>query len=80
MAGDTRKRTKRHNFDLQMRLTRRVPSASLPLCQAKISGSTPEAEQKELRQRKKKKKKKEGKQKKAQRCGAVKYSQRQITV
>lgn len=77
MAGDTWKRTKRHNFDLQMRLTRRVPSASLPLCQAKISGSTPEAKQKELRQRKKKKK--EGKQKKAQRCGAVKYSHRQIT-
>lgn len=79
MAGYTWKRTKGHNFDLQMRLTRRVPSASLPLCQAKISGSTPEAEQKELRQRKKKNKK-EGKQKKAQRCGAVKYSQRQITV
>lgn len=79
MAGDKWKRTKRHNFDLQMRLTRRVPSASLPLCQAKISGLTPEAEQKKLRQREKKKKK-DGKQKKAQRCGAVKYSQRQITV
>lgn len=35
---------KRNNFDLQMRLTRRVPSVSLPPCQAKISGSTPEAE------------------------------------
>lgn len=33
-------------FDLQMRLTRRVPSVSSPRCQAKISGSTPEAERK----------------------------------
>lgn len=41
----------RNNFDLQMRLTRRIPSVSLPPCRAKISGSTPEAEEKELRQR-----------------------------
>lgn len=33
-------------FDLQMRLTRRVPSVSSPRCQAKISGSAPEAERK----------------------------------
>lgn len=43
-GGKTQVEEHRNNFDLQMRLTRTVPSVSLPLCQAKISGSTPEAE------------------------------------
>lgn len=46
VEGGKTLRGNRHIFDLQMRLTRWVPSASSPRCQAKISGSTPEAERK----------------------------------
>lgn len=43
-GGGRAEEKQRHSFDLQMRLTRRLPSASLPPRQAKISGPTPEAE------------------------------------
>lgn len=33
----------RHSYDLQMRLTRRVPSVSLQLSQTEMSGWAPEA-------------------------------------
>lgn len=46
VAGDVRGTNRDMSFDLQMRLTRRPPSASLPLRQAKNNGSTPEAQQK----------------------------------
>lgn len=43
-GGGRAEEKQRHSFDLQMRLTRRLPSASLPPRQAKISGLTLEAQ------------------------------------
>lgn len=46
----------RNNSDLQMRLTRRIPSVSLPPCQAKISGLALQQSEKAVSEDEKKRK------------------------